>query len=265
MRIGICVNMFQSPEDSTGLGVLPLVKKAGFDYFEAPMAQLLALPADELERQVDAILGSGVPCEVVNNFFQASVRLTGPDVDDGAVDAYIDRAVALAARLGVKIFVFGSAGARNVPMGYSMGAAREQAKAMLRRLGPKAAAVGATVIIEHINRLEGNLIATFQDGINMVGELNLPSVGGFVDYFHLGLGNETLEYLDQKFDAIVHSHFANLLQRSLPVPHRHEPGVVAFLDLMKRKNYGHRVSCEGFSPDPVREIPAAAEFLAAWR
>lgn len=261
MRIGVCVNMFVSEKDPAGLGVLQHVKDAGFDYAELPAAQMLALPDGELEREVQRIKALGIATPSFNNLFQAGIRLTGPDVDDGLVDAYLDRALDLAKRLGVETLVFGSAAARNIPMGFPFAKAWEQAVGMLRRLGPKAEKIGATVVIEHMNKLEGNLGTSFRDCVKMMREVNLPSVRSLVDYFHIGLGNEGMEYVDENFDLICHAHFANVLGRTMPVEGRHEEGVLKYLALFKKKNYQFKLSVEGYSNDPAKEIVQAAEFL----
>jgi Sugar phosphate isomerases/epimerases len=261
MRIGVCVSMFQSDKDFTGLGVLPIVVKAGFDYVEVPSAQLLALGPDELERAVESIQSCGLPALAFNNLFQAGVRLTGPEVDDAKVDAYLDRLLELATRLGIETFIFGSGGARNVPMGFPYEKAWKQVADMLRRLGPRAEKIGVTVVFEHMNRLEGNFGTAFMDGVKMAKEVNLPSVRCLVDSFHLGLGKEPLQDVDDNFDLIRHIHFSNVLERSVATEGRHEQDGLEFLALVKKKNYQHKLSVEGRSANPEKELPEAAAFL----
>ena len=261
MKTGLCVNMFQNNADCTGFGVFEYATKAGFDYFEAPAAQLLALPNQDLDREIAHVRSSGLSCLAMNNLFQAQIRLTGAHIDKTLIDDYIDRAIDLGRRLGAGIFVFGSAGARNVPMGFPREKAWEQLVGMLQRFGAKAGKAGVTVVVEHINRLESNIVNTFAEGIRLVRDVDLDSVQGFVDYFHLGLGNETLEAVEENFGMIRHCHFANLLNRTLPIPTRHEEGVNDFLALLRRLDYRYGVSVEGYSSLPETEIAEARAYL----
>lgn len=261
MKIGMCVNMFQSPADSTGLGVLDYVKKAGFDYVEAPAAQLMALTDAELDNAVERIKAAGLPCLSFNNLFGAAVPTTGPKADDARIDDYIDRVCALAARLGAETFVFGSTASRNVPMGFPFEQAWRQLVNMLRRLGPKAEKAGVTVAIEHVNRLEGNIVAAFREGVRLMREVGHPAVRVLVDSFHLGLGNECMDYVELNFNELRHAHFSNILARSLAIESRHEQGGLDYLAMLRHRGYQFKLSCEGYSNDPEKEIPEAAAFL----
>jgi hypothetical protein len=59
MKIGICINMNASGKDGIGLETLDLVKDAGFDYVEAPAAQLFALAPKALDEAVIKLKGCG--------------------------------------------------------------------------------------------------------------------------------------------------------------------------------------------------------------
>ena len=121
MKIGVCINMnplsSRSPE-YTGIEHIDLYRQAGFDYLELPCAALMGRPEKERRQLEEKALSFGIPCRAVNTLFPATLRVTGADVDRTAVDAYIDDVCAMAARLGAAYIVFGSGGARNVPMGF---------------------------------------------------------------------------------------------------------------------------------------------------
>ncbi|MDR2391004.1 MAG: sugar phosphate isomerase/epimerase [Planctomycetota bacterium] len=263
MELGFCSNMLAWPGDTTGLSCLEQIRDAGFDYVEAPAAQLLALQPDELKAMEKRILSSGLPCRAFNNLFQPGIRLTGGSVDNRKVDEYCDRAIALAVRLGVEIMVFGSAAARNVPFGFPLENAWEQLTGLLGRMGPKLEKHGVTLVIEHLNRLEGNIGDSFGAGLRLAEASGHPNIKGFVDFYHLDLGNENIAAVEENFSRIRHCHFSNVLNRSIPTPFRHEPRLTGFLDMLKRLNYSHRLSVEGFPAggDVSLLIPAAAEYV----
>ena len=81
MKLGCCVNMFATPEDPAGLQWLGLVKRSGCDYVELPLAQVMELDEPAFRALCVKIWELELPCRCCNNFFPASVRLTGPQVD----------------------------------------------------------------------------------------------------------------------------------------------------------------------------------------
>ncbi|MDR1534574.1 MAG: sugar phosphate isomerase/epimerase [Planctomycetota bacterium] len=263
MQLGFCSNMLAWAGDTTGLGYLEQIRDAGFDYLEAPAAQLLALSPPGTEAMIERVLASGLPCRAFNNLFQPQIRLTGDRVDDRQVDDYFARALAAAAKLKVEIVVLGSSAARNLPMGFPPEKAWGQMVAMLRRFGPRLEEAGVTLVIEHLNHLEGNFLDSFTDGLRLAEEVGHPQVQGFVDFYHLDLGNERIELVDRHFPRIRHCHFSNVLNRGIPTRERHEKRLVEFLELLRKRGYPHLLSVEGFpaGEDASLLIPRAAEFI----
>jgi len=87
-----------------------------------------------------------------------------------------------AARVGAEIIVFGSAGAKNVPVGFPMNVAWRQIVDLLQHLGPLAAERGLTIAIEPINRQEANIVTLAAEGLRLAREVNHPRVQLLVDY-----------------------------------------------------------------------------------
>lgn len=261
MKIGICINMNASEDDGIGLESLETVKNAGFDYVEAPAAQLLALEPKALKKAVISLKDCDLPVLAMNNLFQAGIRLTGPDADKKRIDDYIDRVVELASELGVETMVFGSSEARNVPMHFSTDEAWDQLLGMLSRLGDKASAIGATVVIEHLNHLESNIVDWFREGVRLVNELEHTAVRCLVDLYHLVLGNEPLDLVRKHIGLVHHVHFANVLWRTIPTCDLHESHGMSFLDLLRDVDYQHKLSVEGYCKDLERVLPESLDFI----
>lgn len=260
MEIGVCLNMNTSSADPTGVDRIGRYRDAGFDYLELPGGALAFLAPDKRRQLEKAILASRMPCHAVSTLVHPSIRLTGNDVDRAAVDKYIGDVIPMAAGLGVKTAVFGSNLARNVPMHFPVEKAWEQLADVLRRLGDRAARDGVTIVIEHINRLEGNIIETFAEGVAMCEQVNHPHVRCLIDYYHLALGRESMDLMVEKIGLIKHAHFANVLARSIPTSDRHETEGIRFLTALKNAGYGGRISIEGYAAS-MDEFPQCVEFM----
>src|SRR5512137_2172888 len=126
MRIGYCTNLIATQTDGTGREWIEKGKESGFDYVELPLAQMMDLSDGEFSSLIERVDLSGLKCEVCNNFFPGSIRLTGDAIDHGKIEAYVDKALGRAAQLGLKVIVFGSPKSKNVPDGYPMDKALSQ-------------------------------------------------------------------------------------------------------------------------------------------
>lgn len=93
MRFGCCLNMIAKGPDGTGIEYIEALAKAGFDYAELPLAEMMALPDGQFQELVRRVAGSGVHCEACNNFFPKTERLTGESADLGKSLDYARRAM----------------------------------------------------------------------------------------------------------------------------------------------------------------------------
>ena len=109
------------------------------------------------------------------------MRLTGPDVNWTQVEEYDRLAISRAARLGAKVIVFGSSGAKNVPDGFPYDQAWEQIVQSMRIAAPIAAEHGITIVIEPLNKKEANIVLNGAEGLKLAREINRPSVQLLID------------------------------------------------------------------------------------
>ena len=260
MELGICIHMNATPDEPSGVEQIPLYEEVGFDYLEVPASFLIVRPPDVRRRLEKALLASKLPCRSICNMFHPSIRLTGDNVDKDALDKYIEEAFSLASRLGVKNFVLGSGPARNIPTHFPLEKGWEQMVELFRRLGDRAAKDDVTIVIEHLNRLESNVIDSFEAGVAMCNQVAHPNIRCLVDYYHLALGREPLELMTANIGLIKHAHFANVLERSNPFDDRFEAGGLRYLTALKEAGYTGRLSVEGFSKS-LDEFPRIVQFM----
>ena len=259
MRIGYCTNLIATQADGTGSEWIEKGKESGFDYVELPLAQMMDLNDREFSSLKEKVDSSGLKCEVCNNFFPGRIRLTGDAVDQGKIEEYLDKALGRAARLGVKVIVFGSPNSKNVPEGYSMDKAWLQLVELLRFIDPLVRAKGITVVIEPICKLESNIINAAGEGLQLSRAVDRENIKLLVDYYHLVMEKEDPEILLRAGSYIKHVHFANPAGRVYPA--EKVDGYIRFMNLLKRIGYEGRISVEAYTKDFCHDAKRSVEIL----
>lgn len=261
MKIGCCVNMVA--KDAAGIGIdrVETLARLGYDYVELPLAQMMALDDTAFETLAKRVEDSGIRCEACNNFFPASLRITGanPTPREKLAD-YIDRAIARMQRLGARTVIFGSSGAKNVPEGFDHAVAWTQIVDLLRLADERAAASGVIIAIEPLNRMESNIVLNAKEGLALAREVDRPSIRLLIDFYHLRLENEDLAIVLEAADYLQHMHIANPEGRVYPKT-GDENDYKSFFTALKRAGYDERVSVEAFSDDFERDAPGALETM----
>ena len=265
MRFGCCGNLASVVPGGTGIEIVKPAAEFGYDYVEMPLAEMTALDDSSFSELKGTISSSGIHCEVCNNLFPASIRLTGPEADFGKIEEYAQRAFGRALELGVETVVFGSGGAKMVPVGFSMDEAYKQVVRISKIIAPMAAKHSITIVIEPIRKPECNIINTFEEGVKLADVVAEDNVKVLVDFFHLEWEHESPSHIVKYGkDYLRHIHFARPLDggdRIYPenpdeYPYRE------FVDAVKECGYDLRVSIEaGCRPDFATQAPKALSFL----
>jgi sugar phosphate isomerase/epimerase len=259
MRIGYCTNLIATQIDGTGREWIEKGKENGFDYVELPLAQMVGLNDKEFFSLKEKVGSSGLKCEACNNFFPASIRLTGNDVDYVKTETYLDEALGRADQLGVRVIVLGSPKSKNVPEGYPMDKAWSQLVELLRNIDPLVRTRGITVVIEPLNKGESNIINTAAEGLKLVRAIDRENIKLLIDYYHLVMEKEDPEIMLDAGSYIKHIHFANPTGRVYPA--EKVDGYIRFMDLLKRIGYEGRISIEAYTKDFCHDAKRSVEIL----
>jgi D-psicose/D-tagatose/L-ribulose 3-epimerase len=147
--------------------------------------------------------------------------------------------------LGASIIVWGSAGSRNVPDGYSRDQAWEQIKTFLKHAGDIAGPRNLIIAIEPLRKQESNIINTGAEALRLVHEVNHPHVKMIIDYYHLRVEKEDPDILQKGREHIVHLHFANPTGRRWPHRADEDPVYARFFEVVKQVDYRGGLSIEG--------------------
>ena len=259
MRYGCCVCMVSKDFGGTGVGVAGELTTIGYDYVELSLAHIMNLSDAEFDDLRGQLTKAGIGCEVCHNFFPASIRLTGPDVDMEIITDYVEKALGRASRLGAEVVVFGSSGAKNVPDGFSMNNAWQQLVQMLKKIDPLARRFKITIAIEPINKSESNIVNSVREGLELVRQVNKKNIQLLVDYYHLTVANESLDVIDQAKNYIKHIHFAEATGRQFPKSAKES--YTEFFGKLKSIGYNSRISIEAYSNNLKEDATTAIRIL----
>ena len=259
MRVGCCASMIAPDRDPVGIESVESMAEMGFDYVELSLAHMTRYREERFRTLLGRVARTGLQCEACNNFFPPDVRLTGPDADLDSGLGYASLAMARAERLGVEIIVLGSSGAKNLPAGFPVEKAHRQFVELLRRLAPIADQHKITIALEPISRPEANFVIFTGEGLELVREVDHPSIRLLVDYYHMAGESESPDILHDAGDVIRHVHFARPGDRVFPTKweDRFDPFFKALGDI----HYSGRISIEAFTADFEGDGPRALDQL----
>jgi D-psicose/D-tagatose/L-ribulose 3-epimerase len=234
VKIGVCTR------DVAGAA------KYGFDYVEPAAAEIAAMSKDQFRAFSDLVLGSPLRCYAFNSFIRRSdLKVVGPEVPTSALKEYLEECLPRCRHLGASIVVWGSAGSRNVPEGFSREQARDQIAAFLKMAGEVARRFHVIIAIEPLRRQESNILNTGAEALEMVHRVNHPNIRMIIDYFHLREENEDPRIIEIGRREIVHLHFANPHGRVWPRDLVEDDHYAAFFEYLKKINYSGGISIEG--------------------
>src|SRR5215471_1513382 len=208
--------------------------KYGFDYVEPAAADIAALSEEDFQRYSDQVLASSIRCEAFNSFIRRpELKVVGDNVPSTALSDYVDSCLSRCRKLGASVVVWGSAGSRQVPDGFSRERAKEQIAEFLQMAGETARGHKIVIAIEPLRRQESNILNTGAEAVEMVHRVNHPNVRTMIDYFHLRQENENPSILETAAHEIVHLHFANSRGRVWPHDLSEDDGYEPFFRRMK--------------------------------
>jgi len=233
---------------------------AGFDYVETNASKVAALTNEDFEKLAAQVAQLRIPLAASMSFIPGDIKLTGPDVDPARQMAYVTATLGRLKRLGVKVVVLGSGGARRVPDGFSKDEAVNQLVDFCRRIAPVARENGITIVLEPLRRQETNIINTAREGLALVRAVDRPEIRLLVDYYHLAEEGENAEVIAEAGPLLAHAHIANPNGRVYPLS-PDESAYGGFFSNLCKIGYQGRLSVEASTTDFAAQAPRAIALL----
>jgi sugar phosphate isomerase/epimerase len=248
MKYGLCAS----------LDNLELVEQLGFDYIECAVSSIAAYSDEEFEKILTTLKASSLRVERVNVLFPQSIHLIGPERDQKAIDAYLEKAFARVKALGGTLAVFGSGKSRAIPEAYAFRKGYAELVGVTKRIGEIAAGYGITIAIEPLNREETNCINSLKEGAMLQADAASDAVGLLADLYHMLRENEPIENITAVKD-LKHTHIALLEGRGYPLIKTKE--VEGFFAALKKTGYSGTMSIEGRTADMEHDAAKALDVL----
>lgn len=195
-----------------------MLKDAGCEYIEEAVGGLL-MPTkgdDEFAKRLPEISAAVIPVKNCNGFLPAELKSVGPEAKIDEVLAYANIAFKRARMVGIDIITYGSGGSRKIPDGFSKDEAKKQFIAILKGMGPLAAAQNLRVAVEPLRKEECNFLNNIREVAEMIRAADHPNVGITADLYHMVLGGDVPADLDANVDILHHFHLAEKEKRALP-------------------------------------------------
>ena len=236
----------------------------GFDYYEPEVAEIALMDEAKFAAFKAQVLASPIRCRSFRSFIRR-LQVVGDNVHQDELKAYVEQNLDRCRQLGGRVVVWGSAGSRNVPAGYSRDRAWQQIQDFLRLTGDIARRNNLVIGIEPLRKKESNIINTGGEALKLVREVNHPNVKMIIDFYHLREENEDPEIIRLAQKEIVHLHFANPAGRRWPRSASEDPLYGRFFALVKEIGYQGGLSIEGngtFEDDAEASLRFFKEMLA---
>lgn len=250
MRIGCCASVEQSK----------ILAEIGYDYIELPLARIMELSDSEFQLLKNDIASWKIKPEVCNIFFPSNLRLTGPSVDLEAVFNYVESALTRASQIGVDTIVFGSAGAKNVPVGFSKHEALKQLVALLKEWDSIAKRNRIIIAIEPLNKTESNFINSTKEALDLANQVGRDNIKLLIDFYHFSVGLEDLSIISEASSHLVHTHIARPLGRAYPID-MSEDDYERFFEKLNDIGFKGRMSVEGNTKDFEKDAALSLSLL----
>lgn len=234
IKIGVCTRDFSN------------ASKYGFDYIEPAAADIAAMSDDDFRDYSTDLLASPLRCHALNSLLRRpDLKVVGNEVSLSAVSDYLEPCFSRCNKLGAAVVVWGSAGSRNVPEGFSREKAWEQIAAYLRVAGDLAKRHDLIVAIEPLRHQESNILNTGAEAHKMVRTVKHPNVRMIIDYYHMRVENEDPRIVEAAKHDIVHLHFANPHGRVWPHDLSEDDQYKTFFRYLGDIGYSGGISVEG--------------------
>jgi D-psicose/D-tagatose/L-ribulose 3-epimerase len=236
------------------------VKAAGFDYLEVRTSEVAALSDADYEKVAAKLQRVALPVLSANLFLPADIKVTGPNIDKERQMEYVRRALDRVSRLGVRLVVFGSGGARQVPEGFSKQEAFQQLVDFGKRIAPEARSRNITIAIEPLRKQESNIINTSTEGLEWVNAVNDPNIQLMIDFYHFSVEKEDPSDVLKVKDHLRHLHMANPNGRVMPLKWD-EYNYAPFFEVLRQIHYDRLISLEVSKTNLPEEGPQAIALL----
>ena len=237
-------------------------KKAGFEYVELALQDVLGLDEPAFQALKERLRGLGIPALAGYNLVPNDLLITGPAMDRAKQDAHLKSALQRVGRqgLGLQYVVLGSGKARQVPEGFPREKAYAQLVDFSRRLAREAERNGVQVLVQPLRSTDTNLVNTVPEAVELAAKVDRPNFHVLVDYSFLVIGKEDVDVVRRAGSRVKRVWMANPSGRVYPMS-AGEAGYAAFFAALQAIGYRGGISIHAKTDDFAGDAPRAIAFL----
>jgi sugar phosphate isomerase/epimerase len=239
---------------------LEQAKAAGFEHAEVSLRDVVALSDEDFEALRARAAKVGLPVRAAIGFLPPDLMVVGPWVDKTKQQAYLTRAMARAGKLGIATVVFGSAGSRKFPLGFTRDKANMQLVDFGRRAGAEAQKQHVVIAVEPLGREDTNTVNSVPEALTLIKAVGHPGFKLVVDYYHLRLAKEDPNTLLEAKGLLQHVRIANPTGRAYPLDAK-ESDYASFFAVLKKIGYQGGIGVETRTGTLTGEGPRSVAFL----
>jgi len=201
---------------------------------------------------------AGISVDAFNLLVPASLKVTGPDRNAGALVEYMKVACSRAAELGGKVLIFGSAGARQAPVGYDIEIAAQEIVDFLKSVADIVKNSGLELVIEPLEKAACNIVNSVNEGVEIVKRVGRADVINVLsDLYHVTQDGQSFTETANAGPLLRHVHVACGADRHPPA-WQDSGELISYFLALTTAGYDERVSIEAHWEEFE---PAAAEAL----
>lgn len=254
MRFGICASYRE----------VAALKTYPFDYLEENVQRFLIpeRPQEDFEEIWQEARQLPVPIDAANSLLPADLTVVATPtrpVDTNRLERYIKTALQRAEQVGIRIFVFGSGGARACPPGYNRTDAEQQIGAHLSRWSDWAQNHGIQIVLEPLRYKETNTLNTVAEAGALVASIEKPGARLLADVYHMACNNESPEDIPLWASLLSHVHVAE--KRDRAAPGRYGEDFRPYFSALQQAGYDQRISIECNWQNLATEVSQAIKTL----
>lgn len=188
---------------------LALVKELGYEYVELRGGVIAALSEADFQTVVETLHALELPCLGLNAYCAPNIVMLGPDYDRTVAKSYAKHVAKRAQQLGVVKMGIGSPKARQVPAGYDLTLAMEQARGFVADTAEVFGQVGIAIGFEPLGPCYSNFINTMEQGLALIEPLRAYGVGLVPDFYNMEQSGEGDLDLTPYQPMMVHAHISD--------------------------------------------------------
>ena len=190
-------------------------------------------------KQMEKLKTKVVAC---NLFMPGDMKLVGPTVDEKAILEYVEVVFQRYQKAGLKMIVWGSGGARQVPKDFDREKAKDQFVSIGRKVAERAKKYNITLALESLNSTECNFLNLVSETYEIAKRVDHPNFRLNADFYHMLKENEGPEIIVKAGKYIAHCEIAERDGRTPPGTHGQD--FTAYLKAMKKIKYKGRIILE---------------------